>query len=149
VAALAGAAVVATHIRLAPRVPDPEPHYDDLIGEVEAFLVERATRARDAGIADSRIVIDAGLGLGKSPEQSLKLLRASGKLASLGWTLLLSASNKPFLGALFGLDVHERSSATLAAHALGVSLGCRIVRAHDVRAARRVCDTIAAILEAQ
>lgn len=144
----AGAAVVATHIRLAPRVPDPDPHYGDLVEDVSAFLVDRANRARAAGISDSRIVLDAGLDLGKTAEQSAALLRASDRLVSLGWTVLLSASNKTFLGALFGLEVGERAEPTLAAHALGVSLGCRILRAHDVRAARRVCDTLAAVMEA-
>jgi dihydropteroate synthase len=147
-AAEAGASVVATHIRLAPRVRDPDPHYDDVVAEVSGFLAERAERARSAGIPDSRIILDAGLDLGKSAVQSLALLRASDRLAGLGWPLLLSASNKTFLGALFGLEVGERFEATLAAHALGVSLGCRIVRAHEVRAARRICDTIAAVLEA-
>lgn len=73
----AGAAVVATHIRLAPRVPDPDPHYSDVVEDVSAFLVDRANRARAAGISDSRIVLDAGLDLGKTAEQSLALLRAS------------------------------------------------------------------------
>ncbi|HLI53849.1 MAG TPA: dihydropteroate synthase [Acidimicrobiales bacterium] len=148
VAAEAGAAVVATHIRLAPRVPDPEPEYGDLVGEVCAFLAERAGRARAAGIPDTRIVVDAGLDLGKTAAQSAELLRATDRLAALGWPLLLSASNKTFLGVLFGLEVGERAEATVAAHAVGVSLGARILRAHDVRSARRVADTIAAVLEA-
>jgi dihydropteroate synthase len=148
VAAAAGAAVVATHIRLAPRVPDPHPHYGDVVDEVERFLVDRAGRARAAGIPDAQIVLDAGLDLGKTPAQSATLLRASDRLAALGWPLLLSASNKTFLGALFGLAIGDRAAANLAAHSLGVSLGCRIVRAHDVRGARRVCDTLAAVMEA-
>jgi dihydropteroate synthase len=148
VAAASGAAVVATHIRLRPRVADPEPHYDDVVAEVSAFLEERARWARDAGIPDSRIILDAGLDLGKTAAQSLELLRASDRLAALGWTVLLSASNKTFLGVLFGLEIGERWEATLAAHSLGVSLGCRILRAHDVRAARRVCDALSAVMEA-
>jgi len=148
VAAAAGAAVVATHIRLGPRVPDPEPVYDDVVGAVCAFLTERAGRARAAGIPDTRIVVDAGLDLGKTPAQSLELLRASDRLAALGWPVLLSASNKTFLGVAFGLEIGGRQEASIAAHAVGVSLGCRIVRAHDVRAARRVCDTVAAVVEA-
>ncbi len=148
-AARAGAAVVATHIRLQPRVADPDPQYEDLVAEVSAFLTERATRAEAMGIPRSRIVIDAGLDLGKTAEQSVELLRASDRLASLGWPVLLSASNKTFLGVTFGLEIGERSEATLAAHSLGVSLGCRILRAHDVRAARRVCDAIAAVLDAR
>jgi dihydropteroate synthase len=147
-AAGAGAAVVATHIRLGPRVPDPHPHYDDIVADVSQFLADRAGQARRAGIPDDRIILDAGLDLGKSAVQSAVLLRASDRLAGLGWPLLLSASNKPFLGALFGLDVGDRAGATAAAHAIGVSLGCRIVRAHDVRSARRVCDTLAAVMEA-
>ena len=147
-AAAARAAVVATHIRLGPRIPDPNPHYDDVVEEVGRYLVERAGQARQAGIPDSRIILDAGLDLGKTPVQSATLLRASDRLAALGWPLLLSASNKNFLGVLFDLGVSDRAGATAAAHALGVSLGCRIVRAHDVRAARRVCDTLAAVMEA-
>jgi dihydropteroate synthase len=147
-AATAGAAVVATHIRLGPRIPDPSPHYDDVVAEVARFLVERAGGARLAGIPDSRIIVDAGLDLGKTAVQSAALLRASDQLSALGWPLLLSASNKTFLGVLFDLGVADRAGATIAAHALGVSLGCRIVRAHDVRAARRVCDSLAALMEA-
>jgi dihydropteroate synthase len=145
-AAEAGATVVATHIRLGPRIPDPEPHYDDLVGEVAAFLAERARRAEAAGLAATRIVVDAGLDLGKTWQQSVTLLRASPRLARLGYPLLLSASNKTFLGRLLDLEVGERREATVAAHAVGVLGGCRILRAHDVRGARRVADVLAALL---
>jgi dihydropteroate synthase len=147
-AAAAGATVVATHIRLAPRVPDPEPHYDDVVGEVATFLVERARRAEAAGVASDRIVLDAGLDLGKTWEQSLELLRRSSQLAALGYPLLLSASNKTFLGKLLDLEVDQRKDASLAATAVGVAGGCRIVRTHDVKGTRRVCDVLAAVLEA-
>jgi dihydropteroate synthase len=148
VAAEAGATVVATHIRLAPRVPDPEPHYDDLVGTVCGFLVERARRAEAAGIPPERIVLDAGLDLGKTPAQSLVLLQESARIAALGYPLLLSASNKRFLGELFGLEIGDRWEASMAATALGVARGSRIVRAHDVRGTKRVCAVIEAILEA-
>ncbi len=148
VAANAGASVVATHIRLAPRVPDPDPVYDDLITEVEAFLARRVEDAKKRGITSDRIVIDAGLDLGKTAEQSLELLCASKRLASLGSTLLLSASNKTFLGVLGSLELTDRREASLAAAALGISLGCRIVRVHDVDGTRRVRDILAAVLEA-
>ena len=148
VAAAAGASVVATHIRLAPRVPDPAPHYEDVVSEVTGFLCGRAARAEAAGIPSERVILDAGLDLGKTAAQSLALLRASPTLAGLGHPLLLSASNKRFLGTLLGLDVGERSAATVAATALGVAGGCRIVRAHDVRATRRVVDVLAAVVSA-
>ena len=148
VAAEAGAAVVATHIRLAPRVADPSPRYDDVVAEVAAFLCSRAQRAAAAGIAPDKIVLDAGLDLGKTAQQSLTLLRASDRLAGLGYPVLLSASNKTFLGRLLDLDIGDRREASLAATALGVSLGCRIVRAHDVEGTRRVCDVLGAIVGA-
>ena len=148
VAADAGASVVATHIRLGPRIPDPEPEYADVVVDVCEFLVERARRAEAAGLTPDRIVLDAGLDLGKTWEQSLVLLRASDRLAALGYPLLLSASNKTFLGKLLDLDVRDRRDPSLAATALGVAKGCRIIRAHDVKGTRRVCDTIAAVLEA-
>lgn len=145
----AGASVVATHIRLEPRVPDPEPTYDDLVGDVCAFLADRAARAEAAGLPAEQIMVDAGLDLGKSEPQSLELLRASGSLVELGYPVFLSASNKRFLGALVGTEVTDRREASLAAHALGIGLGCRILRAHDVRGSRRVADVMAAILEAR
>jgi dihydropteroate synthase len=147
-AATAGASVVATHIRLAPRVADPDPHYDDVVADVAGFLAERGDRARRAGVAPERIVVDAGLDLGKTWQQSLVLLRASDRLAALGYPLLLSASNKTFLGKLLDLDVGDRRDASLAATAVGVSLGSRIVRTHDVRGTWRVCRLLAAIMEA-
>jgi len=147
-AAEAGAAVVATHIRLAPRVRDPEPVYDDVLETVRSFLADRAAGAVAAGVAPDRVILDAGLDLGKTAEQSLTLLRGSGALARLGHPLLLSASNKTFLGALLDLDIDHRAEASLAAAALGVSLGCRIVRVHDVARTRLVCDSLAAVLQA-
>jgi dihydropteroate synthase len=145
-AAEAGASVVATHIRLAPRVPDPNPVYDDLVPDVCAFLADRAARAEAAGIPRERIMVDAGLDLGKSESQSLELLRASDALVALGYPVFLSASNKRFLGELVGTEVGDRREASLAAHALGIGLGCRILRAHDVRGSRRVADVMAAVL---
>ena len=140
-----GASVVATHIRLAPRVPDPEPHYDDLLGEVRAFLLARAAAAGAAGLASEQIALDAGLDLGKTPAQSAVLLRESTALAALGYTLLLSASNKRFLGELLDLAIDDRRDASLAAAAYGVMRGCRIVRVHDVAGSVRVCRMIEAV----
>jgi dihydropteroate synthase len=140
-----GASVVATHIRLAPRVPDPEPHYDDLVGEVSAFLRERAGAAEAAGLAPAQIALDAGFDLGKTPAQSALLLRESAALATVGYTLLLSASNKRFLGDLLGLGINERRDASLAAVVYGVMHGCRIVRVHDVAGSVRVCRMTEAI----
>ena len=148
-AAEAKATVVATHIRLQPRVADPEPDYPrGVVVEVRDRLARLAKAAEAAGIPPERIVIDAGLDLGKTWQQSLELLRASDRLAALGYPLLLSASNKTFLGKLLDLDVDQRRDASLAATALGIVRGCRIIRAHDVKGTRRVRDVIQATLEA-
>ena len=145
-----GASVVATHIRLAPRVPDPEPEYPDgLVPAVLAFLADRAATAEAAGIPPERIMVDAGLDLGKTEPQSLELLRASDRLAALGYPVFLSASNKRFLGEILGLEVGERGLASVAAHALGITLGCRVLRVHDVRGTRRTADVLAEVLAAR
>lgn len=148
-AARAGASVVATHIRLAPRVRDPEPRYADLVGEVCRFLSERVRRALDAGLSAEQVVVDAGLDLGKTATQSAVLLRESARIAALGHPLLLSASNKSFLGALLDREIDERGDASLAAVAYGVAHGCRVVRAHDVASTVRVVRMVEHLLEAE
>jgi dihydropteroate synthase len=146
VAAKHDATVVATHIRLRPRVPDPDPHYDDLVADVTSFLQERARRAEAVGLAPEQIVLDAGLDLGKTPAQSAVLLRESAQHAALGYPLLLSASNKRFIGELLGREIDDRRPESLAAVAYGVVQGCRVVRVHDVLGTARVCRTIEALL---
>lgn len=148
-AAEAGVSVVACHVRLAPRVADPEPEYDDLMGEVGRFLAERAQWAVDAGIPPQRVMLDAGHDLGKTPEMSTEMLRRADELVGLGYPIFLSVSNKGFLGALTDTEVGDRREATLAAHAFGVGLGCRILRAHDVAGTRRVADFMSALLQHQ
>jgi dihydropteroate synthase len=148
VAAKHGASVVATHIRLEPRVPDPDPHYDDLVADVSRFLLDRAARAESAGLQKEQIALDAGLDLGKNAQQSAQLLRASAALTRYGYAVLLSASNKRFLGDLLALELDDRRGASLAAVAYGVAHGCRIVRVHDVRGSVHVCRVVQALLEA-
>ena len=146
VAQAANASVVATHIRLRPRVADPNPHYDDVTQNVYDFLVERRQRALEAGIASEQIILDAGLDLGKTPAHSVQLLRDSARFCELG-TLLLSASNKTFLGTMFDLEVLERREPSLAAAALGIGAGCRVLRVHDVKGTVRVRDAMSRVME--
>jgi len=150
VAARHAASVVATHIRLRPRVDDPHPHYpgNDVVAAVEGFLADRREMALLAGIPRARVLFDVGLDLGKTTPQSLELLMATDRFAAMGQTLLLSASNKGFLGDLLGLPVERREDASLAAVAFGVARGCRVVRVHDVGRARRAVDVLAALLAA-
>ncbi len=142
-----GASVVATHVRIGPRIPDPHPIYDDVRREVTDFLRVRAEQARAAGVARERIMVDAGLDLGKTPMMSTELLHHSDDLVALGFPVFLSASNKGFLGELVGTEVDDRREVTFGAHALGIALGCRILRAHDVKGNRRLADTMSAVLQ--
>ena len=147
-AAAAGAAVVATHIRLAPRVPDPDPHYDDVVAEVARFLADRAGRARRPAFPTPGSSSTPGSIWAKRPPNRPPCcaLRPSGRarLAAAALGVQQDVPRRP----LRSRGRTTGPGATMAAHALGVSLGCRILRAHDVRAARRVCDTLAAVMEA-
>jgi dihydropteroate synthase len=145
-AAAAGASVVTTQVRIGPRIPDPEPIYADVRSDVVEFLRRRAAAALAAGIPRERIMVDAGLDLGKNPAMSTELLRHSDDLVALGFPVFLSASNKGFLGELAGTDVDDRRDATFGAHALGIALGCRILRAHDVKGNRRLADMMSEVL---
>lgn len=144
-----GVTIVASHTRPTGRFSAPGPGQADVVAEVRAFLQGAVATGRAAGIPDERMIVDAGLDQGKSPAQSLALLRSSAALADLGPPLLLDASNKRFLGLLLDLDVDERRMASHVAAALGIARGCRLVRAHDVRGARRVTDVLAALLGAR
>jgi len=137
----AGAAVVATHIRKPPGVPDPEPQFDDVVGEVAEELAVVADTAVCAGLPRERIIIDPGLDLGKSWQQSLALVAATRTFADMGYPLLLGASNKIFLGrALGGAGKDERDVATAAVCALAVTDGARVIRVHDARIGRQASD---------
>ena len=149
VAASADAAVVATHIRLRPRVKDPDPRYDDLLGEVSRFLVERAAMAVDAGVNPQSIALDVGFDLGKTTEQSLALFGATERFTALGHPLLVSASNKGFIGEALDLEIAERREASLSAVALCMAQGARIFRVHDLKGTKRVVDTISAVMDPQ
>ena len=148
VAAEAGASVVASHVRTAPRLADPEPIYDDVVTDVTNFLAERAAWAEAAGIPASRIILDHALDLGKNAEMSTELLfEGTRSIAALGYPTFLSASNKGFLGIITGDPVANRDDATHAAHVAGIMAGARVLRAHNVKGTRRLADTISLLLE--
>ncbi len=148
VAAAAGGSVVASHVRTAPRLADPEPVYEDVVVDVTNFLAERAAWAEAAGIPPQRIVLDHALDLGKNAAMSTELLfRGTRSIAALGYPTFLSASNKGFLGIITGDPVANRDDATHAAHVAGIMAGARVLRAHNVKGTRRVADAISLLLE--
>ncbi|WP_100501184.1 dihydropteroate synthase [Geodermatophilus chilensis] len=139
-AAAAGAAVVATHIRKPPGIPDPDPVYADLLGEVCGRLAELLHAAEEAGLDREHIVVDPGIDLGKSWQQSLQLLVRLDDVATLGVPVLLAVSNKIFLRRTLGLGDAPLDVATAAACALGTMRGGSVVRVHDARIGRQAAD---------
>jgi len=116
-----------------------EPHYQDVLLEVTAFLRTRVAAAEAAGIARERIVVDPGFGFGKTLLHNLTLLRNLQKISVLGVPLLAGLSRKSMLGAITGQDINNRMSASVAAALIAVQRGASIVRVHDVRA---TCDAL-------
>lgn len=120
------------HMRGDPATMQQRPAYDDVVAEVSDFLRERAQAVQARGVATERIVLDPGIGFGKSVEHNLELMRRQRELLALGHPLLLGWSRKSTLGALTGRPVEERLAASVAAALASVQLGARIVRVHDV-----------------
>jgi dihydropteroate synthase len=148
-AARSAAAVIATHIRLPPGVPDPNPVYDDVVEDVARALRELANRALAAGIPPERIILDPGYDLGKTWRQTLILLAHTPRFADVGHPLLIAVSNKIFLGRLLDLPLEERGTATVAACTYAIVRGARVMRVHDARAGRQVADLLAALSTAE
>jgi dihydropteroate synthase len=133
--AAAGAALVITHTRLAPKTKG-FPSYGDVVQDVVALLRERAGEARMRGVADEQLVFDPGIDLAKTPAESVEVLRRLAELRELGRPLLVGVSRKDFVGALTGRSPAGRSPGTLAALAAAVDGGAAILRVHDVADAR-------------
>ncbi|MHC4954858.1 MAG: dihydropteroate synthase [Planctomycetota bacterium] len=130
-----GAGICLMHMRGEPGTMQADPQYDDVVGEVEAYLLERAQAAERAGIPAHRVLIDPGIGFGKTLDHNLALLRALPRFARHGYALLVGVSRKRFLGAITGRAVEQRGDATTAAVTLSAAAGAAIVRVHDVGAA--------------
>jgi dihydropteroate synthase len=120
------------HMRGEPGVMQADPAYADVVYEVRDFLRARQQALRDAGIADERIVLDPGIGFGKTAGHNLQLLRRQPELLVLGRPLLVGWSRKSTLGLLTGRPVGERRAASVAAALLAAERGARVLRVHDV-----------------
>jgi len=134
-AAERGVPVVLMHIQGTPATMQAEPRYDDVVKEVLGFLVGRAKRAEEIGIAKERIFIDPGIGFGKTVEHNLLLLRHIDKFVASGYRVLVGTSRKNFIGKITGKErPADRIFGTAATVALCAAAGVSIVRVHDVAA---------------
>ena len=150
--AATGSGLVLMHMLGEPKSMQKAPSYADVVGEVSAFLAQRARSAESAGVPRDAIVLDPGIGFGKRTgsgvEDNATLLKGLGTLKRLGYPILVGASRKSFIGNILRVPLAERLEGSLAAAAIAVWNGADIVRVHDVRATRRVVDLVQAVRDA-
>src|SRR5215210_2216195 len=137
------------HMLGEPRTMQSDPRYGDVVSDVKAFLEERMAAAVAAGVLETRIQLDPGIGFGKTLAHNLELLRRLDELAALGRPLVIGTSRKSFLGRITGRDVTERVHATTATCVLGLERGARVFRVHDVAAVADALSVAAATLAAR
>lgn len=136
------------HMLGEPRTMQQDPDYTDVVAEVAAFLEERVSACVAAGIAEDLIVVDPGIGFGKSPEHNVELLANLRQLRVRNLPLLAGVSRKSTLGVLTGREVDERMPASVAAAVIAVINGADIVRVHDVRETVDALRVAQAVMEA-
>jgi dihydropteroate synthase len=144
------ATLVLTHSLATPRTFYPRPAYDDVAGEIAAFLLERVERANAAGVPEERIILDPGHDLNKNTLQSLELTRRLSEIADLGYPTLAAVSNKDFIGETLDAPRSERRDGSIAAAVVAIVNGARIIRMHDVAgsvAAARMTEAILGLRE--
>jgi dihydropteroate synthase len=144
VVAASGAELCLMHMLGEPRTMQDDPHYDDVVSEVKSFLEARMAFAVSEGIAEERILLDPGIGFGKTLEHNLELLRRLDELVALGRPVVIGASRKSFLGRLTGRDVDGRVAATVAVNVLAFEGGARLFRVHDVAPTHDALQVVAA-----
>ncbi len=140
------AGIVLMHMQKTPRNMQVNPEYRDLITEIIDFLKKAKDRALKAGIEENRIILDPGIGFGKTTEHNLKIIKFLSRFKALGQPLLIGTSRKSFIGNVLGLPVTEREFGTAASVAISVLNGARIVRVHNVKQMREVLDITWAII---
>lgn len=149
IAAASGAGVVLMHMLGTPQTMQVNPEYQDVVTEVRDYLGERMLAAKAAGIAAERIVLDPGIGFGKTIAHNLEIFRRMGEFMTLGRPILVGPSRKAFIGKILGgLPPGERVEGTAAAVTAAILAGARVVRVHDVGAiarVARVADALAGV----
>jgi len=143
--------IILMHMRGQPADMQDDPQYEDVVAQVKSFLLERAEAARAMGVAQGQVMIDPGIGFGKTSSQNLTLLAGLHEFVKTGFAVMLGTSRKRFMGAIGRpsgaepIPPHERVGATCATTALGVGAGVAMFRVHDVQANRQAADVAWAI----
>ena len=143
----AQAGVILMHMQGVPATMQKAPTYQNVVLEVHAWLTEVASQAVDRGIDSSRIMIDPGIGFGKTLDHNLEILRHLMQFRGIGYPLLVGVSRKKFIGQILDLPVHQREEGTAATVAWSIINGANVVRVHDVAKMKQVAQVIDAICQ--
>ena len=143
----AQAGVILMHMQGVPATMQKAPTYQNVVVEVHAWLTEVASQAVDRGIDSSRIMIDPGIGFGKTLDHNLEILRHLMQFRGIGYPLLVGVSRKKFIGQILDLPVHQREEGTAATVAWSIINGANVVRVHDVAKMKQVAQVIDAICQ--
>jgi dihydropteroate synthase len=139
------AGCVLMHMLGEPRTMQDDPHYDDVVSDVKAFLEERLAFAVSEGVAEERVWLDPGIGFGKTVEHNLELLRRLDEVVAIGRPVVIGTSRKSFLGKLAGgRDETERMPGTIATNVIAFERGATVFRVHDVAQVRDALAVAAA-----
>jgi dihydropteroate synthase len=130
--AAAGAELCLMHMAGSPRTMQDDPRYDDVVAEVKSFLEERMAFAIARGVAEEKIILDPGIGFGKSVAHNLALLQRLPELVAIGRPVMVGTSRKSFIGSLTGREIEGRTPGTLATNVIAYERGARLFRVHDV-----------------
>lgn len=144
-----GAAFIIMHMKGTPADMQVAPVYKDVVAEVKGVLAERAKMALDAGVSPDKIMLDPGIGFGKTVAHNLALINRLDTITALGYPVVLGVSRKAFIGKLTGAEApSDRVEGTIASSVIGIVRGASILRVHDVKAVRRACLVADAVLRA-
>jgi dihydropteroate synthase len=140
--------LILMHMQGSPGTMQLEPHYGSLLSEIIGFLEERLQFACEAGVSRDQIVVDPGIGFGKTVHHNLLLVKHLDSLATLDRPILLGTSRKSFIGSILDKEVTEREPGTWATVCAGIIKGAHIVRVHEVASCRQIADMVDAIINA-
>jgi dihydropteroate synthase len=145
-----GAAFIIMHMKGTPEDMQVNPVYSNVAEEVRDVLAERAKMALEAGVSPDKILLDPGIGFGKTVAHNLALINRLDTIAALGYPVVLGVSRKAFIGKLTGAEApSDRVEGTIASSVIGIIRGAAILRVHDVKAVRRACLVADAVLRAE
>jgi dihydropteroate synthase len=144
-----GVHVCLMHMLGEPRTMQDDPHYDDVVDDIKAFLEERLRYAVDEGIAEDRVWLDPGIGFGKTVDHNLTLLGRLDELAAIGRPIVVGTSRKGFIGKISGQEIEGRVPGTIATNVIALANGAEVFRVHDVAAVAQALQLAAATFRGQ